>query len=634
MTVSTTTAKAGPYAGAGTAGPFAVAFRFLEDSHLRVVRTDAEGVDTVLALGADYGVTGAGDSVGAVTLTAPLPVAHRLTILRSVPATQEADYVQNDAFPAESHERALDKLTMLAQETAEKLARAIVLPVSDSAPRGTTLPSEANRAGKALVFDASGNVSVSTDNYNDQQANVSELARLAAEKAGEAAYSAQAAGGSRAAIDNRIYPGSYAVDPATRPDGSPVQEGDEAFNSTEGVRKRYTGGAWKAGDLSSANLGAPSGASLVGYLPAGSISATTVQAAIDELDAKKSRSLFAKADTDSVAFTKTGAGTISLKAGTYVDVAGALLTFAAATAVTMPALSAGTDYAVYACADGTLRADASFTSPTGYTAANSRLIGGFHYGLTAPGTTVAGGSFATAGTGMIWTQADVDAIAGINAFSLWDLKWRCKGEQKSMALDPYAGVWAAIYFCPSNHIANGISKYNTDVASGTVLPRIPVAYGGNGSANYTALTWWAANEIANSHGHRLPTEREFSSAAFGVTENQSLGGASSTIPATARQPGYTSRIGLEQVTGHVWTWGADSSARWDGASTPWNWRDVNGGRGQVYLYGDVNLARVLLGGDRGSAAMSGSRASNWGGSPWSSSWTVGLRAFGDHLKLV
>lgn len=466
-----------------------------------------------------------------------------------------------------------------------------------------------NKAGEALT-----------------SANNAALSKTGADGARDAAVIAKnAAEAALDSFDDR-YLGAKAVAPTTDNDGGALLTGAMYWDTALPGMRSWNGAAWVT--LPAATAAA------ISNTPAGSLAATTVQAAINELDSKKSRSLFAKADTDSVAFTKTGAGTISLKAGTYVDVSGTLLTFAAATAVTMPALSAGTDYAVYACTDGTLRADASFTAPTGYTAANSRLIGGFHYGLIAPGTTVAGGSFATAGTGMIWTQADVDAIAGINAFSLWDLKWRCKGEQKGMALDPYAGVWAAIYFCPSDHIANGISKYNTDVASGTVLPRIPVAYGGNGSANYTALTWWAANEIANSHGHRLPTEREFSSAAFGVTENQSLGGAASTIPATARQPGYTSRIGLEQVTGHVQTFGTDSSTRWDGASTPWNWRDVNGGRGQVYLYGDANLVRVLLGGNRGHAAMSGSRTSGWIDSPWLSGWSVGLRAFGDHLKIV
>lgn len=130
MTVSSTISRSGPYAGAGTTGPFAVGFRFLEDAHLRVVKTNSQGVDADLILGIDFFASGAGEANGSVILVAPLATNERLTILRAVPATQEADYVQNDAFPAESHERALDKLTMIAQQQAEQLSRTLRLGVS------------------------------------------------------------------------------------------------------------------------------------------------------------------------------------------------------------------------------------------------------------------------------------------------------------------------------------------------------------------------------------------------------------------------------------------------------------------------------------------------------------------------
>lgn len=151
MTVSTTIAKSGPYAGAGTVGPFTVGFRFLQNDHLRVVRTDLDGVDTVLALTTDYSVSGAGNETGSVTLTVALAVGWKLTILRSVPATQEADYVQNDAFPAQSHERALDKLTMIVQQQQETLGRTLRAPESDSAP-SLFIPSVEERAGRYLSF--------------------------------------------------------------------------------------------------------------------------------------------------------------------------------------------------------------------------------------------------------------------------------------------------------------------------------------------------------------------------------------------------------------------------------------------------------------------------------------------------
>lgn len=318
---------------------------------------------------------------------------------------------------------------------------------------------------------------------------------------------------------------------------------------------------------------------------------------------------FYKLESGSPAFTKTAASTLSIKAGTKIMVAGVAVNIAVATAVVMCALTAGTDYAIYACTDGTVRADASFTAPTGYTTANSRIVGGFHYGLVAPGTTVAGGSFATTGNGMIWTQADVDEIAGINAFSLWDLKWRPLCDPKGMAL--VAGrTWVDIYFCGTNHTTNGTSKAGTDIASGTVLPKKPLEFGGNGTVTYATPKWWDFVEIAAAYKKRLIREQEFVLAAFGVTENQSIGSTSATYPTTQRNAGYTSKYGLEQASGHHWTWGDDSSAYQDVTGAP-SYKDINGGRGQVCTFGTYGLVRVILGGYRSDGVYSGSRCSDW-----------------------
>lgn len=156
MTVSSAVSKSGPYAGAGTTGPFTVGFRFLDAAHLRVVVTDANSVDTTLVLNTDYAVSGVGADTGSVTLVSPLVVGSKLTIVRNVPATQEADYVQNDAFPAESHETALDKLTMLVQQLDEESDRSIKVGVAD-APL-TPLPGPTARANTVIGFDAAGNV--------------------------------------------------------------------------------------------------------------------------------------------------------------------------------------------------------------------------------------------------------------------------------------------------------------------------------------------------------------------------------------------------------------------------------------------------------------------------------------------
>ncbi|MDG4475448.1 phage major tropism determinant [Thiovibrio frasassiensis] len=345
---------------------------------------------------------------------------------------------------------------------------------------------------------------------------------------------------------------------------------------------------------------------------------------------------FYKRESGSQAFTKTGASTISVKAGVVAIVGSTKVSAAVDTAIVMPALTAGTDYAIYACTDGTVRADASFTAPTGYTTETSRLIGGFHYGLVAPGTTVAGGSFATTDNGMIWTQADVDLIAGINAWSIWDLRWRASSNDSLLRAQKgftfVNGLWVANYLCSTDHIANGLSKAGTNIASGTVLPKKPLAFGGDGTVTYPNMNWWTANEIVRAYGAKLMRESLFVDAAFGVTENQSIDSTAATYPTTQRNAGYTSKYGLEQASGHHYTWGEDTGQFYD--TTTWSWKAVNGGRGQVDTQGTYGLARVLLGGHRAHGVNSGSRSSYWSDSPWDSYWPMGVRAACDHLNLV
>lgn len=347
------------------------------------------------------------------------------------------------------------------------------------------------------------------------------------------------------------------------------------------------------------------------------------------------RGVFLKTDDRSPAWVKTGGNTLAVKAGTAASVAGRLRSFAEQTNVVMPALTPGTDYAIYLCADGTVRADANTTAPTGYTTANSRKLGGFHYGLVPVGETLAGGQFNTAGSvttgGMVWTQADVNALAGINAHSLWDLRWRPTCDPRGMVC--VAGnFWADIYLCNTDVDVNGTSRFNQPIASGTVLPKVPAAFGGNGATAYANCNWWTAVELAGAAGKSLFSESEFVQAAFGVTEGVALGGASSTPPATVREPRFTSKWGLEQASGHVRIWGQDAGYRGDGV---WTHSGISAtGRGQVTRQGSVGQVRVLLGGSRSDGSVCGSRASVWHSAPWSSYWGGGLRARCNLLALA
>jgi hypothetical protein len=96
--------------------------------------------------------------------------------------------------------------------------------------------------------------------------NAAGSATAASSSAGNAATSETNAAASRAAIDNRIYPGTYAADPTTRPPegtGAARQDGDYA--TVNGIVKVYQGGVWSAVNANMTSLAASSGSSLVGY---------------------------------------------------------------------------------------------------------------------------------------------------------------------------------------------------------------------------------------------------------------------------------------------------------------------------------------------------------------------------------
>jgi hypothetical protein len=103
---------------------YTVPFYFLENSHLAATqKVTATGVETPVTL---INHIGAGnENGGTVRTSVAVPATSTVTIFRSVPATQTTDYQEGGDFPAASHERALDKLTMLAQQLDRSVDRAI-----------------------------------------------------------------------------------------------------------------------------------------------------------------------------------------------------------------------------------------------------------------------------------------------------------------------------------------------------------------------------------------------------------------------------------------------------------------------------------------------------------------------------
>jgi hypothetical protein len=309
---------------------------------------------------------------------------------------------------------------------------------------------------------------------------------------------------------------------------------------------------------------------------------------------------FYKIDATSVAFSKTGNGTATVKAGTIVDVAGTQVEFSTATSITMPSLSSGTDYAVWVKDDATIQASSNHTSPP--SAGNWRKIGGFHY---APGGNSVG-----------------NTTPQINEYSFWDLKFRpACSDPRGMTLVA-GGFWSDIYLTGVDAITNGSSKYNVTMADGSSPPKVPTMFGGNGSTTYGSYTWFEAMELATAFGKRCPTQQEFMAAAYGTTEASSIG---TDQVSTILNAAYTSKWGVIQATGVLWVWGRDRGGPFAGAS----WNANTEGRGSEYNAPNA----ALFGGDWGSGAISGSRCSNWPYAASNSSDYLGSRFVCDHLQL-
>lgn len=153
MTVSVTRNRR-DYTGNGTNDTFAYDFRVLVASHLKVYVAG-----TLKVLNTHYTLTGVGTNNGGNVIFggAYIPANQAAVVLvRDTAETQETDYTAHSKFPAESHELALDKLTLLIQDLNEQIARCIQLGITsvlsniEFPPPGAGEYIRWNNAGTAL----------------------------------------------------------------------------------------------------------------------------------------------------------------------------------------------------------------------------------------------------------------------------------------------------------------------------------------------------------------------------------------------------------------------------------------------------------------------------------------------------
>ena len=166
MTISSTTTK-NSYSGNGSNTTFAYGFYIPASTDIQVIVRSSTGTETVKSEGtgsANYSITGVGNSSGGnvVFVTAPLST-DTVVLRRNTAKTQATDYVANDPFPAETHEDALDKLTIISQDLQEQVDRSLKLSRTNTMTSTEFTVGATDRANKILAFDSSGEIQVTQE---------------------------------------------------------------------------------------------------------------------------------------------------------------------------------------------------------------------------------------------------------------------------------------------------------------------------------------------------------------------------------------------------------------------------------------------------------------------------------------
>lgn len=205
--------------------------------------------------------------------------------------------------------------------------------------------------------------------------------------------------------------------------------------------------------------------------------------------------------------------------------------------VDTPANLAGKDVYIYAC-EPTSGTEPIFvlslnsTVPTGYTANNSRKIGGFHC--------------LCKDVGIIEGHTLSGYVAGdILPATRWDLLHRPKGDSEGLAYDEVSDCWLSIYQLSWDG-TKLVSVYNGVIADGTSTKKW------HGEAFIEQLM---------NQKMRLPWRHEFQMAAKGSNEGTAIKNAAdpnttgSHVDSNNRR--MISNIGLEDCCGCSWQWAMD-----------------------------------------------------------------------------
>jgi len=111
-----------------------------------------------------------------------------VVLRRNLALTQGTDYVENDPFPANSHEDGLDRLTFITQGLQEELDRTFKVSKTNSITTPEFTEDASARASKALGFSSDGNTLAVVDSIILPTSLTSNAGNMIRVNSGETAY--------------------------------------------------------------------------------------------------------------------------------------------------------------------------------------------------------------------------------------------------------------------------------------------------------------------------------------------------------------------------------------------------------------------------------------------------------------
>lgn len=573
------------YNGNGIATEFAYTFKILEKSDIKVLHVAIDGTEELLTK--DYYVDMEksvviypGYAPGAEIPEAERPPilqeGERLIIYREVPITQQSQLDKH--WPFNVIENGLDKLTIICQQIFDKANRSLYASESVSKEFNSKVPIQAGKSFRisddGLSFEVTEDPAKVIPTAKSLLSDTTKQANVAIENANIAQNAAQSAyDDGKALIEANVQAAANSASAALSSEQSSILNASNASaselnakNSAEQAKKIVEGIGNPVVNItelkgivtvekSNADINTftafPQGENDALLISRGGTGATNAYDACVNLDPayklyfiKSHPSYFYLPSLFTCTYTS-----VTLPKGIELNINGEAYISTVETTILISTIGtaaelAGKDVYIYATqGEGTepnFVLSLNSTVPDGYTADNSRKIGGFHCECLAVGSL----TNVDPVTGVTEAHKLTDLGTGeIIAPSRWDLWHKGSANQtEGLTYVDEADVWSFIY---------GASWDGTKLVS---------AFGGIWADGTSTKKWHGelSLEALMKQGFRLLWRYEFQMAAKGSNEQTAIKGASDpgTTGAHVDTAGrrMVSNYGLEDCCGVLWQW--------------------------------------------------------------------------------